>query len=177
MKLSDRQWKIFKLSDIFINFHGKRLTKKDRISGNIPMLTASENMQGVSDFVDSISSQGINIYSDCISIDMFGHAFYHDYKCCGDDNIYFLINDNISKYSKIFITTCINKNNIKYSYGNQFRQNNADMDRIVLPTKNGHIPDYDFMENYIKELMHKKVQNYIKYIKLKFDDIIDINKK
>ena len=96
----------------------------------MPFLTASESNQGVSSFISNLDAMS---FKDFISVDMFGHSFYHPYKCCGDDNIYFFINNKISLYAKLFIVNCINKNQVKYSYGNQFRQYNADKDKILLP--------------------------------------------
>ena len=159
--LEQKEWKVYQLSNLFKIYHGKRLVKENRISGKIPLLTASESNQGVSDFINNVEMKS---YSDFISIDMFGHAFYHNYKCYGDDNIYFLINNQISKYAKIFIANCISKNTIKYSYGNQFRQGNADRDKILLPKDNKGNPDYEYMEQYIKNIMIKKYKSYIAYV-------------
>lgn len=161
-------WKEFELSKIFKNYHGKRLIKENRKSGLTPLLTASENMQGVSDF---IANDNMYSYSNFISIDMFGHSFYHNYKCFGDDNIYFFINDKLSKFTKIFLVLCINKNSIKFSYGKQFRQNNADKDKILLPITPQGEPDYEFMEEYIKEIINKKRQKYIEYVKDKMKSL------
>lgn len=163
--LSDKKWKVFHLNDIFINYHGQRLIKKHRKKGNIPLLTASENNQGVSDFISNHIYIYMKTYNNFISIDMFGHAFYHNYTCYGDDNIYFFINNKISKFAKLFIVSCINKNSSKYSYGNQFRQDNADKDKILLPVNSKGEPDYEFMEEYIKEREIIFKQKYKKYIK------------
>lgn len=87
--LSDREWGEFLLSGeygIFENYHGKRLTKDCREKGDIPLLTAGEQSQGVASFICNTT---MTIYKDFISIDMFGNSFYHEYGCCGDDNIYF----------------------------------------------------------------------------------------
>lgn len=165
MKLKNK-WKEFKLSFLFKNYHGKRLTKENRQIGSLPLLTASENNQGISSF---IYSDSMKKFKDCITIDMFGHAFYHDYLCSGDDNIYFFINDEISKFAKIFIITCINQNSNKYSYGKQFRQGNADRDLVLLPINSQGKPDYEFMHNYMLYLEQKKILAYIKYIQQKHD--------
>lgn len=156
-------WKVFYLSDIFTNYHGKRLVKEQRKNGNIPLLTASESNQGVSDYISK--NKNMTKHIDFISIDMFGHAFYHDYNCYGDDNIYFFKNNSISKQAKLFIVACINKNSSKYSYGNQFRQDNADKDKIILPVNSKGEPDYKFMEEYIKERENKFKEQYKEHTK------------
>lgn len=97
---------------------------------------------------------------------MFGHAFYHEYECTGDDNIYFFINDDISPNAKRFIVTCINKNSSKFSYGKQFRQRNADKEIVYLPIKSPHVPDYEFMDFYVREKIKAKNEQYKKYCKI-----------
>ena len=166
--LNDVQWKEFCLEDIFINYHGKRLIKEKRIEGFMPLLTASELNQGVSDF---ISNSEMKAYKNFISIDMFGHAFYHNYSAYGDDNIYFFINDNITPKAKLFIVTCINQNSLKYSYGNQFRQDNADKDKILLPVNSKGEPDYEFMEEYIKEREAKLKEQYKNHVKARVAEL------
>lgn len=160
MKLDDREWKAISHDMLFVNYHGKRLNKENRITGLIPMLTASESNQGVSAY---ISNSDMEKYRDCISIDMFGHAFYHDYVCTGDDNIYFFINDNISKSAKMFIVSCINNNSLKFSYGKQFRQRNADKEMVMLPINSSGQPDFIFMESYIKAQEQLKLDEYFTF--------------
>ncbi|AVB77183.1 restriction endonuclease subunit S [Methanococcus maripaludis] len=184
MKLEDRAWKEFNLSGengIFKNYHGKRLTKEKRIDGNLPFLTAGEYNQGLGDF---ISNKDFITFKDFISIDMFGNAFYHEHICSGDDNIYFFINDELSKATKLFIVACINQNKSKYSYGKQFRQRNADTTKILLPiSKNEEFkPDWAFMEEYIKEKYAIKEKTYKEHIKkvikeLTYKEIVPLEKK
>lgn len=154
------QWKEFKLSQFFKNYHGKRLVEKDRIYGNTPLLTAGESSNGVASFIDN---QQMTIYKDFISIDMFGNAFYHAYNATGDDNIYFFVNDDLSQQIKLFIVACINMQKSKYSYGRQFRQPNADNARIMLPTDSNGNPHYEFMEKYMRNLEQIQLKKALAY--------------
>ena len=47
MKLDDREWKAFKIEDIFIISPGKRLEKRNMIDGNRPFIGASDSNNGV----------------------------------------------------------------------------------------------------------------------------------
>jgi len=162
LTLKDREWGEFQHDEILKNYHGKRLNKDDRKIGATPMLTASAENQGVSAF---ICNESMERYTDCITIDMFGHAFYHPYECTGDDNIYFFVNDNISSNAKKFIATCMNNNSAKFSYGKQFRQRNADKEIVMLPVdKDGKI-DYEFMDAYIQEQEDALKQRYTQFLK------------
>lgn len=173
IKLNDRVWNGFPLSGdngIFKNHHGKRLTKDDRKKGGIPLLTAGEQKQGVADF---ISNSTMDVFKKFISIDMFGNSFYHKHMCCGDDNIYFFTNEDVSEYSKLFITNTINFQKDKYSYGKQFRQKNADSSKILLPINSNNLnePDYEYMEQYTKDTIDKKTAKYITYANSILDSI------
>lgn len=167
-KLTNREWREFKISDFFTNFHGVRLTKENRKDGNFPLLTASEINQGVSSFIDNSEME---VYSKSITVDMFGHSFYHDYDCTGDDNIYFFQNDELKPILKKFIVQMINMNSSKFSYGKQFRQKFADNLKVLFPvTSTGEI-DYDFMESYIKEVERQKLEEYRKYAHKRLEEI------
>lgn len=139
-------WKEFYLKDLFEIHHGKRLVKNERKNGDTPLLTATSMNEGVSDF---IKEENMETYKNVITIDMFGHSFYHKYTCCGDDNIYFLVNDALDDEVKQFISVCINRNSEKYSYGKQFREKNALNERVLLPVDENGTLDAVYMKQYI----------------------------
>lgn len=162
--LSKKDWRVFKISGeggIFINRHGKRLVKEKREKGLMPFLTAGENNNGVAAFV---SNADLSIHEDVITVDMFGNSFFHGYKCAGDDNIYFFKNPSIGKYVMLFVSCVINKNKSKFSYGKQFRQGHADALLALLPSTPSGEPDYDYMEQYAKNIHHKKITEYLDYL-------------
>lgn len=150
LRLNTNMWKWFKLvPDIFHYSKGKRLTKADSIEGDIPLVTAGENNQGINRFVDN----DMDIFSYCITIDMFGFCVYRGYEFCCDDNILVLIpKDKISKYTMMFIVTLINQDQYKYAYGRQYRQKTLLKHKIKLPVDSKGDPDWQFMEDYIKSL-------------------------
>lgn len=162
--LSKKDWRNFKISGeggIFINHHGKRLVKEKREKGLMPFLTAGENNNGVAAFV---SNADLSIHEDVITVDMFGNSFFHGYRCAGDDNIYFFKNPSIGKYVMLFVSCVINKNKSKFSYGKQFRQGHADALLALLPSTPSGEPDYDYMEQYAKNIHHKKITEYLDYL-------------
>lgn len=130
----------------------------------LPLLTAGETNQGVAEFIgnDWIA------YRDCISVDMFGNTFYHNYKSAGDDNIYFFENNSLSHTIKLFITASIQKSVLrKYSYGYQFRQSDADNLAATFPANDQGEPDFEYMEQYIKNYLIKQYNQYLNYLNIK----------
>ena len=112
---------------------------------------------------------------------MFGMCFYHDYEHYGDDNIHFLINDDIPGRSKLFITQVLEKSlKGQFYYGRQFRMNFLEKMIIALPIQtdaegnpiidtdrkyhpDGYIPDWDFMEKYIRAIEKVVIADVVKY--------------
>ena len=54
----------------------------------------------------------------------------------------------------MFISTVINMEHFRYSFGRQYRMTKySKSQKVLLPSLNG-VPDYDFMEKYIKNLSY-----------------------
>ena len=147
-KIDTTYWKEFALADLgFENFHGKRLNRADRIEGKIPFITAGKENQGV---VGKIGNERTT-YLNPITIDMFGNVFYHKGEYAGDDNVYFFVNNKINEYSKLFIVASIQRQlSSLFEYKDQFRQDNADSLKILLPATPAGEPDWKYMEMYMR---------------------------
>ena len=82
---------------------------------------------------------------------MFGNTFYHNFDCAGDDNIYALINNDLSKTSKIFIVSVLNRQlKQKFSFKDQFRQSDLDHLIIKLPIDANGEPDWEYMDTRVR---------------------------
>ena len=148
-------WKKFNLEKLFgKSTRGKRLKSADRISGEIPFVTAGEADEGVSAFIGN----NVKVFSkNTITIDMFGSAKYRDYDYGGDDHIAVVHTEDLNKNASIFVTTAIHKSshNGQFSYSKNFYAKDADELNIILPVDNGK-PDYDYMTVFISAI-HKLV--------------------
>ncbi len=148
-------WEGFNLEKLFgKSIRGKRLKSADRISGDLPFVTAGEKDEGVSAFIGN----DVNIFSEnTTTIDMFGSAKYRNYKYGADDHIAVVCTENLPKYASIFITTAIHKSSHtgKFNYGRNFYAKDADELNILLPTKSKK-PNYKMMEIFISAI-HKLV--------------------
>jgi type I restriction-modification system DNA methylase subunit len=154
LNLNNRKWVNFKLSDLFTPARGTRLTKEDRILGNIPLVTAGEGNLGVKAL---ISNEEQEKYCNRITIDMFCNSYVHVNTFCCDDNIITLNPKyDISKYTMIFISAIIELDKYRYQYGRQYRMKNFEKHTLKLPLGNQKMPDWEFMEDYIKSLPYSE---------------------
>lgn len=147
----------FKIDTLFKKYHGSRLRVEDRKEGNIPFITAGEEGRGVKEYISNHRS----LYNNPITIDMFGNTFYHNLKLDGDDNIYFLINDELSAGVKLYISTVLNKVlTQQHSYAKQFRQKKLDRLTAVLPAIDKDTPDFEYMEKAIYIYTKKVIKSW-----------------
>ena len=169
-------WSEFNITDIFPYIkRGKRLTKKDRKTGNIPYYSATNTNNGCTDFI----SNPLFIEKDKIIITTFGDAYYVEGDFTASDEITILGNEKINKYSALFIVQCINHNKLKFNFGYKAFSDRIKRQKILLPIDNNGEPDYTFMCNFMKkiEIEHvKKITNYLTKIEISdFYKIDDLN--
>jgi hypothetical protein len=152
----------FLLKDIFgvEPIRGTRLTKENRVSGKIPLVTAGEQNEGIADYISNEENQTLK---NMLTIDMFGNCFYRDYEYKSDDNI-LSFGLNKSRYVMLYFASAIN-NSIsgRYNYGQQFRKGSYLKESIKLPIKSDGTPDFDYMERYIRAIEKVVIADVVKY--------------
>ncbi len=167
IEIKTDNWKEFKLNELFKIDKGERLVKLERELGTIPLLTASAYNNGISNYIDyDTFITNKKIFENKITVDMFCSVFFHDYQYFSDDNIHTLsfLNKDFeifyeNKYVNIFLVTILKELQSKYDYGRQVRLKRFEEEIIKLPFKkimNNDIPDFEFMEIFIKSLPYSK---------------------
>lgn len=140
----------------------KSKTKGDLLhlqKGGYPYVTTSSENNGVNGFYDEFSAN-----ENCLTIDSAacGVCFYQNLKFTYSDHVeklYPKYND-FNVYVGLFISTIINLEQFRYSYGRKFNQDRIKKTDILLPViyKEGEVePDYIAMEKYIKSLNYSGV--------------------
>ena len=164
--MKEKEWKEFYLRDIFVIRPGKRLTRSNMQSGTKPFIGASDSNNGVTAFVGNTNASedrnvlGVNYNGSVVE------NFYHPYCCVFSDDVKRLhlrkCADN--KYILLFFKTVILQQKIKYTYGYKFNGQRMERQKILLPVNEKDHPDYEFMEQYGKQIMLQKYQQYLNYI-------------
>lgn len=60
-------------------------------------------------------------------------------------------NPHINKYTGLFLVSVLDKERFKYSFGRKYGKYLKNT-KILLPSKDGKEPDWEYMEEYIKSL-------------------------
>ena len=165
-QVKDIEWRVFNLEKLFgKSTRGRRLRSQDRISGNLPFVTAGEANEGISDF---IGNDVIVFSENTTTIDMFGSAKYRNYKYGGDDHIAVVHTENLPKYAAIYVTTAIHKVSYagQFSYSRNFYAKDADNLNISLPSVKGK-PMYDYMEVFIRAVQKLVIKDVVQYAERK----------
>ena len=155
IKPNVNEWKYFKLAELF-NIEGvgsisvEQLEKKYGF-GNFPYITRTEKNNGLTGFYDYKSAPA-NVLT--IETSLSGLCFFHEYEFSTGDHIAVLKPKNFefNKYRALFIKSVWCKNSYKYDYGRPAIIKNIKNTLVPLPALHNGTPDWQFMENYIKNL-------------------------
>ena len=180
MNLNISEWKPFIIEKLFTVKYGVNLelSNCDEIINNeeigIKFVSRTESNNGVSATVmpiENVIPQKAGLISvagggSVLSTFIQPEPFYS-----GRDLYTLASKDNISFEAKMFIITIIKANKYKYSYGRQANKtlpylelmlpvvkddkNAPIIDKTCKYSDEGYVPDWQFMENYIKSLHYK----------------------
>lgn len=164
-KLSEKNWKEFDINRIFsIVERGKRLKKSNHKAGNIPYVSSTMMNNGVDNFISNKEGKRFN---NCITIansGSVGASFYHQYEFIGSDHITSLKNDKFNKYIYLFLTTVVSRIGDKYSFNREINDFRISKEKILLPVDKDNNPDYEYMEQYIKNIMFEQYSRYLQFL-------------
>lgn len=158
------KWQQFKIGDYFDIKTGKDKPKED--IGDIPC-NSVENLttnNGVNRRIKYIENMIFKNFISVVSIGEGGHAFYQSEPSAVFTRVKALLpkkNTKLNTHIGLFIATVIRLEKIKYSYGRVLDTGRLSNTMIKLPAKGNDMPDWEFMENYIKSLPYSSnLQNY-----------------
>ena len=179
-QLDIESWQEFLVSDIFEIHNGKFITKEeiDENPGDFCAVQSGEENNGILGKIDKqYCMDNGYIYTDqpCLTVARSGSAGYVSYQnfgcVVGDSAKILLLKDSSwrTPYIYLFFKTLLMANKFKYTYGRKVTEDKYLNEIINLPVKlaregdimidtqkkysaKGFVPDFEFMENYIKSL-------------------------
>lgn len=177
MNLNICKWKYFKISKLFEDFTGKDLIIGEIEQGNIPIASNSVDNNNIVAYTKKIPNRKLFDHKISISIADRGKfwAFIQpkDFYISTRAKALVSKNPQITINQLAFITTIINRESFKFCYGRNCCDNLPNI-QIKLPIQHnidgsvliddtheysdeGYIPDWKFMEDYIKGLHCKPI--------------------
>ena len=158
MNLDIANWKEFTLGELFYVSVSKDNNLLNSNIGKTPFVASSAANNGVTGFVDFAPSQKANTITIARNGSV-GSTFYQPTNyCASPDDIRILTPKNeFNVYMGLFVSTVIQQEKFKYSYGRKLSTERIKKLVIKLPANNVGLPDWDFMEQYIKTLTIKPI--------------------
>ena len=92
-----------------------------------------------------------------------GTAFFHPYEFIASDHVTALKSEKLNKYSYIFIASMLNRLSEKYNFNREINDKRIKREKILLPVNDNNEPDYDYMEQYVKNIIYSKINNYLNF--------------
>lgn len=185
LTLNSVEWGEFRIKDLFEIEAVKGRPIENYKKGDIPYVSTAATNNAVINFIEK--DKNILTSAFAITVDPIkGTCFFHDYDFVGRGfsgaSVNVLRNINLNKYNGVFICSSIEKTSkLKASYGYLFNSNRLKMAVILLPIDFKGRPNWQFMEDYIKQEMKvqsSKVASYHenKLMKLGFE-LLDLDVK
>lgn len=173
MNLNTVNWKEFALGRLFVIKKGKRLTSADQEDGYNNYIGAIDSNNGIANHIAQAPTHKGNTISLSYNGSV-GEAFYQKdpYWATDDVNALYSKYEGFNEQIGLFIATVLRQEKYRFSYGRKWTLENMNITIIRLPTQqnedgtifidsskkysdDGYVPDWKWMENYIKSLHHK----------------------
>ena len=170
MRLNIEDWKEFYVGNIFKKVKIKKYSAIPESEGETPFISSTSVNNGVSTKVDEKPING-----NCITVSTNGDCFdvfYQREPVVVSSDVEVLYLDKLNEINAMFLCTVLRQEKFKYSYGRKPKKDKVFDTLIKLPicrdennepiidatkkySDEGYIPDFEWMENYIKSLKHK----------------------
>ena len=152
MKLDISKWQEFELGKLFDIGTGAICKEKDLQDGDTPRISVKGVNNGIRGYFKDINSKNYRIMENFISFSFLGTCFYHPYKASLDMKVHSLKPKNykLNTFSALFLVNVLKKS-FKGVYDNQISSTDLKQEKILLPISSKDKPDWEFMENYIKQ--------------------------
>ncbi|MBS5887738.1 MAG: restriction endonuclease subunit S [Negativicoccus succinicivorans] len=166
--LNEKEWKAFWLEDIVTIESGVRLTKANQEDGNIAFIGATDNNNGITNFIKNRNS---SLDSNVLGVNYNGSVvenFYHPYEAVFSDDVkrlHWKDKEKGNKYTYLFLKQAILKQKEKYAYGYKFNASRMNRQKILLPVNKSGNVDFDYMKKYMQIEEIKQSYKIIEHFK------------
>lgn len=165
LDLNNRDWAPFKISDLFQPARGTEKNMTSLQVGDVPLISARNCENGVKAFV-SIPNERLH-RGHAITLNNDGDggaglAYYQPMEFALDTHVTDLRPrdsiGNLSRYAMQFVAASISKQRTLFGHGRSISLKRLNLLRVLLPIDESSNPDWQFMEDYIREREAIQVQ-------------------
>lgn len=153
-------WGEFQIKNIFEVVKGTRLTKANMKDGNIKFVGSSAMNNGETHRIaNNEHLHSANTITVCYNGSV-GETFYQDEEFWASDDVNVLYPKfKLNKYIAFFICPIIKSVGQKYAFVDKWKQEDMKTEIIKLPITQTGEPDWQYMENYMKNIISTMQNN------------------
>lgn len=176
LSLRDRNWLPFSIGKMFTVSRPIARSKDDYEEGDIPFIASGSTDNGVAKYCKPKAEEILDS-SGCITVSpVDGSCFYQPVSFLGrgggGSSIMLLRNEAINCYNGIFIARMLNQTlGSKYTYGRMGNAKTIIREQMLLPINESGSPDWQFMEDYIREREAIQVDRCREFLMKRIADI------
>ncbi|WQS03411.1 restriction endonuclease subunit S [Helicobacter pylori] len=160
-------WQSFKLGDLFEIYTGRDIIIGQTQQGNIPLVSHQHENNGITKTIKEIHDRTIFNYKQTIALADRGVFLAttqnKDFHIGTRVKALVFKNGEQDKKTRLFFTTCINKNQIMFLDYSSNATNKLPNLTISLPTNQHGKIDFHFMRTFINALMKQTIQGVVQY--------------
>lgn len=164
--LDEKEWRAFHLEEIGTVTSGRDIYAAERIKGNTPYITSGGTNNGVGYFVGNINDTLDSGYIALNRNGTVGKAFYHPSKSLmgNDCRKVHLKGADGNLFVGQFVSLCLSMQSECFSYSRKLGTARAKRMQVMLPVTDSGEPDYEYMEQYVKNMMLSKYRQYLTFL-------------
>ena len=171
LKLTDREWREFAITDFFNPIKGNQNNMASLDSGEFPLISAKKGDNGVKAFV-SPNAKGV-FPQHCITLNLDGDggaglAFYQEYSFALDSHVVALYPKlSLDRFCLLFIARSISAQRSRFGHGRAINKSRLNHFLLMLPIQADGTPDWEFMSDFMKKVEQDTLSDALRYFKLK----------
>lgn len=166
-KIDIKDWRPFKIGDLFDITKGSRLTKAHMIPGNVRFIGASSKNNGCTAYVgNSGPIHRQNTITVCYNGSV-GAAFYQDEPYLASDDVNILNPKfKMEEHTALYLLALIRKAGTEFDYNDKWNVDAMLQSEITLPVTALGDPDWDRMKQFMAEIEKKAKRTIQAYAEL-----------
>lgn len=166
--LDEKDWHDFRIGDLFGISRPVARNKDNYLPGNVPFIASGSINNGVMKLCEPLEDEQLDD-GCCITVSpVDGSTFFQPMNFLGrggaGSSILMLRCEGLNLYRGQFMARTIQQTCSKYTYGHMGNKDSIKRERIMLPVTDSGEPDYEYMEQYSKNMMLRKYQQYLTFL-------------
>lgn len=166
--LDEKEWREFRIGNLFEVSRPSARNKDSYELGDIPFVASGSMNNGVMKLCTPLEGETLD-KGCCITVSpVDGSTFFQPIDFLGrggaGSSILMLRCEGLNLYRGQFMARAIQQTCSKYTYGHMGNKDSIKRERIMLPVTDSGEPDYEYMEQYVKNMMLRKYRQYLVFL-------------